>query len=173
MVIIDFSKNWVIQNFVDNKVIHSLNFIASKLKIITNKLDFINQLNNLLASYFEISAYSVWSKEINSHLLECFHQKYQAYLILKIYWLNFIYLVVKTNYLNSLFDFQFIKFFWLLNSLRFNLMNHFLLFIFKEDFDKIIIFSFLNVVYVWPMLIQNFQTYLLFLFMITKFILRK
>ena len=59
LVIIDFGKNWVIQNFVDNKVIHSLNFITFNLRIITNKLDFIDQLNNLMASYFEISPYSV------------------------------------------------------------------------------------------------------------------
>ena len=59
LVIIGFGKNWVIQNFVDNKVIHSLNFITFNLRIITNKLDFIDQLNNLMASYFEISAYSV------------------------------------------------------------------------------------------------------------------
>jgi len=44
--IIDFSKNWVIHNLVDSKVIHLLNFITSDLTIITNKLGFIDQLNN-------------------------------------------------------------------------------------------------------------------------------
>jgi hypothetical protein len=44
---------------VDSKAIHLLNFISFDLKIITNKLNFINQSINFMATYFKIIAGSV------------------------------------------------------------------------------------------------------------------